>query len=210
MSYRAISWYENPEFDVPSLKSPQPCIHGAGCVFTVKNAEGVVKPGCCHFVHPGEEGNGRRLFPAKDGKPACVRLTGKAGFYERCRLKMSWQEWCERQGIHYEPNEAGVHREPVKRFPIGKLKQNAVVLRAELRSVLERVCMLVKASMLDDKLKQLNNVYDMHRLIHDADNIIDAVMASIDVMPDAEAGSRAIADGAFAKLKALASASKQD
>jgi len=210
MSYRAINWYENPEFDVPSLKSPQPCIHGAGCVFTVKNADGTVKPGCCHYVHPGEEGNGRRLFPAKDDKPACVRLTGNAGFYERCRLKMSWQEWCERMNMHYEPNKAGVRREPVKRFPIGKVAQNAVALRAELRSVFERVCMLVKASMLDDELKQAAmNLAIAGRAR--AENIIVAVEASIDVMPDAGvADGRAIADGAFAKLKVFAAESKQE
>ena len=116
----AIHWFENTAFDAPELKSPQPCIHGGGCVFTVKNAEGVVSPGCCRYVHPGEEGTGRRLFPKKNGKPACVRLTGNAGFYERRRLRMPWSDWCTLNKIPYKRNEPGVKHEPVKRVPFGK------------------------------------------------------------------------------------------
>lgn len=118
----SIRWFQNAAFDAPELNSPQPCIHGAGCVYTVKDKDDVIHPGCCRFVHPGEEGTGRRLFPAKDGKPPCVRLTGKAGFYERRRLRMSWGEWCERQGIPYARNEPGVRHEPVKLSPIGRIK----------------------------------------------------------------------------------------
>lgn len=135
----AIHWFENPAFDAPELKSPQPCIHGSGCVFTMKNAEGKPIPACCRFVHPGEEGTGRRLFPERtlrdtlrdgEGKivqPACVRLIGKAGFYERQRLRMPWQEWCARQGIPFTPNKPGVFREPVKRIQIGGRSSSAVV-----------------------------------------------------------------------------------
>ena len=129
----AIYWHENPAFDAPELNSPQPCIHGAGCVFTVKNAEGKTIPGCCRYVHPGEEGTGRRLFPARQQKeggaeasfrdqPACVRLTGNAGFYERRRLKMSWQAWCELKGIPFVRNEPGVKHAPVKRIPFATKK----------------------------------------------------------------------------------------
>lgn len=127
----AIIWYENPALDAPELKSPQPCIHGAGCVFTVKDANGKTVPGVCRFVHPGEEGRGRRLFPERtirdtgpDGvgkivQPACVRLIGKAGYYERRRLKMPWQTWCAHQGIPFTPNKPGERHEPVKRVPVG-------------------------------------------------------------------------------------------
>jgi len=130
----AIRWFENPAFDAPELKSPQPCIHGAGCVFTVKNAEGKAIPAYCRFVHPGEEGTGRRLFPERtirdtlrDGQgkivqPACVRLIGKAGFYERQRLRMPWQEWCARQGIPFTANKPGERHPPVKRIPVGGRK----------------------------------------------------------------------------------------
>jgi hypothetical protein len=122
-----IHWYENPKFDAPHLNSPQPCIHGAGCVYTVKSADGTIKPGCCRYVHPGEEGTGRRIFPArtlkKDGntirQAACVRLTGNAGFYKRCSLKLSWQEWCEREGLAFTPNKAGERHTPVKRIGFG-------------------------------------------------------------------------------------------
>ena len=131
MSSNAIQWFENSAFDAPELNSPQPCIHGSGCVYTVKNAEGKIVPGVCRFVHPGEEGKGRRLFPERtvndtgpDGngkfvQPACVRLIGRAGFYERMRLRMPWQAWCERSGIPFTPNTPGVFREPVQRIPIG-------------------------------------------------------------------------------------------
>jgi hypothetical protein len=131
MSSNAIQWFENPAFDAPELKSPQPCIHGAGCVYTKKTADGVVVPGVCHFVHPGEEGRGRRLFPARTirfehpdgehlvGQPACVRLIGGALYYERMRMRMPWQDFCAVRGIPFTPNKPGVFREPVRRIPIG-------------------------------------------------------------------------------------------
>jgi len=130
-----IQWYENSAFDAPALRSPQPCIHGAGCVFTVKDADDKTIPGVCRFVHPGEEGKGRRLFPERtikdtgpdgDGKivePACVRLVGAAGYYERMRLKMPWQAWCALKGLVFTPNTPGVFREPVRRVPIAQLVQ---------------------------------------------------------------------------------------
>ena len=43
---------------------------------------------------------------------ACVRLTGKAGFYERRRLRLSWPAWCERQGLSYTANPAEVKPKP--------------------------------------------------------------------------------------------------
>jgi hypothetical protein len=110
----AFRWYKKAAFDAPHLNSPQPCAHGAGCAYTVKDKEtGEQVAGCCAFVHPGEEGTGRRLFEERTTtneagettvQKACVRLTGKAGFYERRRLRLSWPAWCERQGIAYTAN----------------------------------------------------------------------------------------------------------
>jgi len=107
-------WYKKAAFDAPQLNSPQPCAHGVGCNYSVKDKEtGEQVAGCCAFVHPGEEGTGRRLFEERTTtneagettvQKACVRLTGKAGFYERRRLRLSWPAWCERQGIAYTPN----------------------------------------------------------------------------------------------------------
>ena len=98
----AWNWEAQPEFNDPALKSPRPCTHGANCLYD----------GCCGFVHPGEEGTGRKLFPARtrvnnDGnqewEPAVVRLIGyrrgQAGFYERRRLRLSWASWCKREGL---------------------------------------------------------------------------------------------------------------
>ena len=133
----AIHWFENPAFDAPELKSPQPCIHGAGCVYTKKTADGKVVPGVCAFVHPGEEGRGRRLFPARtvtfehpDGEdevyqPACVRLVGGALYYERMRMGMPWQGFCALRDIPFTPNKPGVYREPVKRIPIGSSSRSS-------------------------------------------------------------------------------------
>jgi hypothetical protein len=98
----AWNWDAQPELNDPSLKSPRPCTHGANCLYD----------GCCGFVHPGEEGTGRKLFAARtrvneDGnqewEPAVVRLIGyrrgQAGFYERRRLRLSWSAWCKREGL---------------------------------------------------------------------------------------------------------------
>lgn len=113
-------WYKKPAFDAPHLNSPQPCTHGAGCNYRLMK-DGVESIGCCAFVHPGEEGNGRRLFEERTStneagetivQKACVRLTGRAGFYERRRLRLSWPAWCERQGIPYTPNPAAEAAKP--------------------------------------------------------------------------------------------------
>ena len=120
-----IKWYENAAWDAPELNSPQPCIHGAGCVFTVKDADGKILPGCCRYVHPGEEGTGRRFFPERvleDGRvqPACVRLTGAAQqFYERRGRKIPWQEWCRQQEIPFTPNKPGEKHAPVQKVAFG-------------------------------------------------------------------------------------------
>jgi len=145
---KAIRWYEKIAFDAPRLNSPQPCIHGAGCVYTVKNAEGFVSPGSCRYVHPGEEGNGRRLFPSRTLKkngidiyqPACVRLTGNAGYYERRRLGLSWQAWCAQKGIPYTPNKAGEHHMPVKRIGFG----TTLTAPVEKATSLEDIAAIVK------------------------------------------------------------------
>jgi len=93
-----------PEMNVAEMKSPRPCKHGAGCNFS----------GSCGYVHPGEEGTGRQMFPARKftdpktglqrDQAACVRLIGNAGFYRRRQLKMTWPAWCAKQGIAYTAN----------------------------------------------------------------------------------------------------------
>jgi hypothetical protein len=121
-----IQWYENKALDDPKLRSPTPCPRGIYCQYKIPNPETQeLEIGCCRMVHPGEEGNGRRLFAARtapDGReqPACVRLTGKAGFYERCRLKQPWRVWATEHGIPLPPTDVPwiqVVRGPVQRGP---------------------------------------------------------------------------------------------
>jgi hypothetical protein len=121
-----IRWFVKSSFDAPSLRSPQPCARGVHCDFRRWNSETQqMEPAVCHFVHPGEEGTGRRFFPARQIKetgpeasihqqPACVRLTGaRNGFYERCGRKIPWSTWCAQKGIPYTPVVAGAPFEPV-------------------------------------------------------------------------------------------------
>ena len=119
-----IQWYENKMLDKPELRSPTPCPRGVYCQYKLANPETKeMELACCRMVHPGEEGNGRRLFPARtaaDGRqqPACVRLTGKAGFYERCRLKQPWRVWATEHGISLPPTDVPwiqVVRGPIRR-----------------------------------------------------------------------------------------------
>jgi len=129
MSKNIIRWFESPALDKPYLKSPQPCKRGVHCDYKLKDeASGELVRACCSGVHPGEEGTGRRLFPARtldDGRkqPACVRLTGASqGFYERRRLRMSWAEWCEKNGWDFTPALPGQPFQPLVRMPLGDKK----------------------------------------------------------------------------------------
>lgn len=121
-----IRWFESPALDKPYLKSPQPCKRGVHCDYRLPDSvTGELMPACCSGVHPGEEGTGRRLFPARtldDGRrqPVCVRLTGASqGFYERRRLRMTWAEWCQKNGWAFTPALPGQPFPPLVRSPLG-------------------------------------------------------------------------------------------
>lgn len=137
VSNNVIRWFESVALDKPELRSPQPCKRGIHCDYKLKDeASGELVRACCSGVHPGEEGTGRRLFPARtldDGReqPACVRLTGAAqGFYERRRRHLSWAEWCEEHGIPFSPALPGQPFEPVFRSPLGGKKPDATIQAA--------------------------------------------------------------------------------
>ena len=139
LSSGKIYWFVKAAFDAPELRSPQPCSHGSGCNY-MRSVDGVSVPGCCGFVHPGEEGTGRRLFPARmiradNGEEirqaACVRLTGAAAFYERRRLGVSWGVWCKMKGIPYYPHDLhGERHAPVTIVPITRENAHLVVARS--------------------------------------------------------------------------------
>jgi len=129
-----IQWYENKALDDPKLRSPTPCPRGVYCQYKLPNPETKeLELACCRMVHPGEEGNGRRLFPARtapDGReqPACVRLTGKAGFYERCGLKQPWRAWATEHGIPLPPADVPwvqVERGPIVRTPQEEINEHS-------------------------------------------------------------------------------------
>jgi hypothetical protein len=137
MSKNIIRWFESPALDKPELRSPQPCKRGIHCDYKLTDeASGTLVRACCSGVHPGEEGTGRRLFPARtldDGReqPACVRLTGASqGFYERRRLRLSWAEWCEKHDIPFTPALPGQPFEPLVRAPLGGKKPDATIQAA--------------------------------------------------------------------------------
>jgi hypothetical protein len=89
----AWSLDKRPELNNPIFKTPLPCVWGSSCYYH----------GCCRFVHPGEEGTGRKLFPGRISfdpitkmmfwEPPVVRLIGNPSFYERRRKGMSWPQW---------------------------------------------------------------------------------------------------------------------
>lgn len=130
MQKNSIKWYEDPALDDPALKSPQPCARGIHCDYKVKNPQGELVRACCKFVHPGEEGTGRRYFPQRakelgDGEiviqPAVVRLTGARDlYYSRMFQRLPWSEWCELSGIPYTPCEPGKPYQEVKIVSLGK------------------------------------------------------------------------------------------
>lgn len=88
--------FSDPTFTAPELNAPRPCKHASNCFYNGS--------GGCAFVHPGEEGTGLQIFPARKSEntetgeqtwqKATVRLIGGAKFYERRRLRMSWPQWC--------------------------------------------------------------------------------------------------------------------
>lgn len=89
----SFDWDAEPHLNSPALDSPIPCRSGYNCTYS----------GVCSFVHPGEEGIGRRIFAARNpSEKDVVRLFGvpekKATFYERRRLRLSWSQWCEKVG----------------------------------------------------------------------------------------------------------------
>ncbi len=111
----AFDWNEDLTLNEPALRSPRPCKHALKCYY--KNKE---TGRACGFVHPGEEGTGRKKFPGrsltfknKDGEDVtveqgeCVRLIGGAEYYLRLKAKMSWQEW---QGMKNQAAQQAVHQ----------------------------------------------------------------------------------------------------
>ena len=95
--------------DDSALRSPQPCPRGIACDYKRKNPDGTLVRVWCKFVHPGEEGTGRRIWPEKkldDGTvlPATVRLTGMntavgGGWVQRLKERLSWPDWAAKHGL---------------------------------------------------------------------------------------------------------------
>ena len=123
-----------PQFSAPELNAPRACKHASNCYYSGLNG--------CAFVHPGEEGTGMKIFPARSGKDqhtgkeiwqkATARLIGGAGFYERRRLKMSWPQWCALpKNSHLKP--------PVKAVPAETLPNEVAVSSQEIAPSVARI-----------------------------------------------------------------------
>lgn len=117
----AFDWMENPSWNDPVFRSPIPCKAGYNCTY----------PGVCSFVHPGEEGAGRRIFPARTAEEKdMVRLFHpfkKPEYYRRRELRLSWPEWCARQGLPAPLAPAKTQQTPGGAAPSGKRKQRIVL-----------------------------------------------------------------------------------
>jgi hypothetical protein len=107
-----IRWFVDPAMDVPELRSPQPCVRGIACDYKRKNEAGILEKAWCKFVHPGEEGNGRCIWPEKrleDGTilPAVVRLSGQhttvgGGWVQRLKERLCWSDWAAKHGLQVD------------------------------------------------------------------------------------------------------------
>lgn len=104
-----IRWFVDAAMDAPELRSPQPCPRGIACDYKRKNEAGVLEKAWCKFVHPGEEGSGRSIWPEKrlgDGTilPAVVRLSGQhtaagGGWVQRLKERLCWPDWAAKHGL---------------------------------------------------------------------------------------------------------------
>jgi hypothetical protein len=136
MSQCAFNNDGHPELNEPELNCPRLCVHGIHCTYTGPGKTG------CNFVHPGEEGTGRRLFPARvdektgQQQDACVRLVGSPGFYERRRLKMSWPQWCALpKNAHLRSEPRRGQEEPAPSAPAAAQQKPPVVVQKKAVAV---------------------------------------------------------------------------
>jgi len=132
--------------------------------------------------------------------PACVRLTGKAGFYERRRLHLSWEEWCVRNNIAYTPNKVGVEREPAPHAPKPVAKPvTRAAATATIKNLTTNLSAMVATSSLDEDGKAVCNeeVTGMVEAVANIFKRLDGVAETVEVAETAE-----VADS-LARLKTL-------
>ena len=108
-----LKWYSSEKMDREGMGSPQPCKRGISCDYRV-NGERT----WCRYVHPGEEGTGRRLMTEKRKEDGTVmrekvHLTGQhqcagGGWVGRMKERMSWPEWAEKHGLNWDKDAGQV------------------------------------------------------------------------------------------------------
>ena len=108
-----LKWYSSEKMDREGMGSPQPCKRGISCDYRV-NGERT----WCRYVHPGEEGTGRRLMTEKRKEDGSVmrekvHLTGQhqcagGGWVGRMKERMSWPEWAEKHGLNWDKDAGQV------------------------------------------------------------------------------------------------------
>lgn len=154
MSSYAFDWSANPELDDPVLNSPRPCFHGAKCTYT--GADG------CAFVHPGEEGSGRRIFKGraitKNGvqtwQKSTVRLVcfdgSKVPFYERRMRKMSWPAWLQHISMTASSSPTGVSAAKAEPITVQEIENTLHVIPPPSSS--DTQCLKAKSIIFGDAL----------------------------------------------------------
>lgn len=93
--------------------SPQPCKRGISCDYRVNGERA-----WCRYVHPGEEGTGRRVMTEKRKEDGTVmrekvHLTGQhlcagGGWIGRMKERMSWPSWAEKHGLNWDKDAGQV------------------------------------------------------------------------------------------------------
>lgn len=186
------------ELNHPSLKSPIPCVWGATCCYA----------GCCRYVHPGEEGTGRKLFPGrvaldKSGsamfwEPPVVRLIGASSFYERRRKGYSWPQW-----IVYKQKQMQMQMQKQKQMAYYPHELDAVFpkdekekMRDKLFPVIYQAFMENKYTILEcgmahremtpgkivDKMLETNKLDELEKILNDTPKIADAMYRAYEIV----------------------------
>ena len=108
--------------------SPQPCKRGISCDYRVNGERA-----WCRYVHPGEEGTGRRVMTEKRKEDGTVmrekvHLTGQhlcvgGGWIGRMKERMSWPSWAEKHGLNWDKDAGQVEIVELSKAKTARLEE---------------------------------------------------------------------------------------